>query len=100
MKVVFYTRPGYLDQAFSLVSALTRQAELHLIVEVSPEGRRIGAFSLPPTYLPAGLCLAMVSTLATPATFAGQELCHGDAGCVGGNGGRLTVFTAVETRIL
>lgn len=55
MKVVFYTRPGFLDPAFSLVSSLSKQAEVHLIVEVSPEGRGSGAFGLPYTDLPAGL---------------------------------------------
>jgi glycosyltransferase involved in cell wall biosynthesis len=55
LKTVFYTRPGYLDPAFSLVSRLAEQCEVHLIVEVAPEGRGIGAFALPAIDLPAGL---------------------------------------------
>ena len=55
LKVVFYTRPSYLDSAFPLVSALCERAEVHLIVEVSPEGREGGVFPLPTTQLPGGL---------------------------------------------
>ncbi len=54
-RVVFYTRPAYLDSAFPLVSALSRKIETHLIVEVSPEERGIGTFSPPLIDSPAGL---------------------------------------------
>ncbi|MDZ7336934.1 MAG: glycosyltransferase family 4 protein [candidate division KSB1 bacterium] len=55
LSVVFYTRPGYLDSAFSLLSELAKRVEIHLIVECAPEGQGIGAFPLPGNVLPAGL---------------------------------------------
>lgn len=57
-RVVYYTRPGYFDPAFSLLGPLSAVAEVHLIVEIAPEGRGIGAFCVPKTPLPSGLLLA------------------------------------------
>lgn len=39
MKVVFVTRSAHLEFALELIGALTRDVEVHLIVETSPEGR-------------------------------------------------------------
>lgn len=54
MKVVFYTRCGYLDSAFPLISRLCQQIETHLIIEISPEGRG-GGFGSPADDSPSGL---------------------------------------------
>lgn len=54
MNIVFYTSPGLLDAAFSLVSHISRNSKLHLILEISPEGRG-GPHSVPHISLPSGL---------------------------------------------
>lgn len=38
MRVVFYTRSGYLDAALALLGPLSEVAEVHLVLESSPEG--------------------------------------------------------------
>ena len=54
-RVVYYTRPSFLDSALGLVRALSRQVELHLLVELAPEGWQNSLFDLAPVALPAGL---------------------------------------------
>ncbi|MCA1644676.1 MAG: glycosyltransferase family 4 protein [Chloroflexi bacterium] len=44
IRVVHYTRPCYLDHSLSLVRALSKLAEVHLLIELSPESRRGSMF--------------------------------------------------------
>lgn len=53
-RVLFYTRPAFMDAAVGLVEELARVCELHLVVEVTPEGRS-GPLGGPADDLPAGV---------------------------------------------
>jgi alpha-maltose-1-phosphate synthase len=44
MRIIHYTRPCYLDHSLSLVHALSQWAEVHLMLELSPEERIGGMF--------------------------------------------------------
>jgi alpha-maltose-1-phosphate synthase len=44
MKIVHYTRTCYLDHSLSLVRAMSSRADVHLLVEISPEGLVGGSF--------------------------------------------------------
>jgi glycosyltransferase involved in cell wall biosynthesis len=58
VKVVFYTRPAFLDAALGMTAELSRHVELHVVLEVSPESWRTGLFDLAPRRLPLGLSSA------------------------------------------
>lgn len=53
--VAFYTRPSFMDAATGLLEALARRCDVHLVVELSPEGR-LGPLGSVPDDLPAGIC--------------------------------------------
>ncbi|MFV0268564.1 MAG: glycosyltransferase family 4 protein [Draconibacterium sp.] len=55
MKVVYYTRPCYLDLALEYTAELAKQVELHLIIEIAPESRQSSIFDLGDMKLPTGL---------------------------------------------
>jgi glycosyltransferase involved in cell wall biosynthesis len=55
MRVVFYTYTPYLDGALSRVRSLAPLAELHFILEVSPEAWQSNIFDMPRRDLPDGL---------------------------------------------
>lgn len=57
MRVVLYTRAAYLDAALSLAGPLSELVDLHLVVEVSPEGST-GPLGRLPEGLPAGVSAA------------------------------------------
>jgi glycosyltransferase involved in cell wall biosynthesis len=44
MRVAYYTRTCYLDHSLSLVRAMSHRAEVHLLLELSPEGLVGGMF--------------------------------------------------------
>lgn len=68
VRVVFYTRTSLLDSALSLVRALSRAVELHLVLEIAPESWRTSAFELEPVDLPAGIGDgAVLARYVTPA---------------------------------
>ncbi|HEY3063187.1 MAG TPA: glycosyltransferase family 4 protein [Chloroflexota bacterium] len=43
-RVVYYTRPAFLDHSLPLLRALAPHASVHLLLELSPEERRAGLF--------------------------------------------------------
>src|SRR5439155_4780297 len=55
MRVVFWTRPAFLDTSLPLVQALASRVQVHLVIEVAPESWRSGLLDLPPQRLPSGL---------------------------------------------
>lgn len=44
MRVIYYTRPCYLDLALEYAAALAKQVELHFVVEIAPENRQSSIF--------------------------------------------------------
>lgn len=55
MRVVYYIRPNGLDYNFSQVMALSRLADVHLVLEVSPDHRGRSKFGPLPSNLPPGV---------------------------------------------
>lgn len=55
MRVVYYTRPHFLDAALPLAAELARRVELHLLLEVSPEAWRSSLFDLERRAIGSGL---------------------------------------------
>lgn len=55
MRVAYYTHTAYFELALTLVRALSRRADVDLILEISPTAWRSAGFDLPPRDLPAGL---------------------------------------------
>ncbi|GAC1647999.1 MAG: hypothetical protein NVS4B8_20890 [Herpetosiphon sp.] len=55
MRVVFYTNPNYLDTALPFIDVLSRQVELHVLIEVAPETRKTGLFDVSRLQLENGL---------------------------------------------
>ncbi len=58
MRVVYYTRPAFLDLALPFAREMSRQVELHLVLEVSPEQWSSSAFDLERLPLPSGVVAA------------------------------------------
>jgi glycosyltransferase involved in cell wall biosynthesis len=52
MRIVYYTYPWFLDHSLSLARAMSRSAEVHLLLELAPESRNGGWFD------EAALCLS------------------------------------------
>lgn len=55
MRVVYYTHTSFFEPALLLARELARDAEVHLILEVSPGAWRSGAFDLAGGQVPAGV---------------------------------------------
>ncbi|WP_319548769.1 glycosyltransferase family 4 protein [Desulfogranum marinum] len=55
MRVVYYTRPCYLDLALEYAAELAKQVELHLVVEIAPESRKSSIFDIGDKKLQTGL---------------------------------------------
>lgn len=55
MRVVYYTRPAYLDATLPFVRAVSHLVELHLVLELSPEAWQSSLFDLTPRELPSGI---------------------------------------------
>lgn len=55
MRVVYYTRPSFLDTALPFVRDISRLVELHLLLELSPEAWRTGLLDAAPKELPTGI---------------------------------------------
>lgn len=55
MRVVFYTRPCYLDAILSAIPYLADRVELHLIVELSPDQWETALFDIPRQNLRTGI---------------------------------------------
>lgn len=55
MKVIYYTKPCFLDLALSHARELGRLIELHLIIDVAPESWQSSLFDIPMQYLKPGV---------------------------------------------
>ena len=55
MRILYYTHPALFEPALCLVRELSRHAEVHLVLEVSPGAWQTAAFDLAARQLPAGL---------------------------------------------
>jgi glycosyltransferase involved in cell wall biosynthesis len=55
LRIAYYTRPAFLDHSLSLVRAVSGWAQLHLLLEVSPEERAAGLFGEAGLSAPAGV---------------------------------------------
>jgi glycosyltransferase involved in cell wall biosynthesis len=55
LRVVYYTRPPFLDTALPFIREMSRLVELHLLVEVSPDGWQSSLFDVAPRPLPSGI---------------------------------------------
>lgn len=55
MRVVYYTRPAFLDVSISQVEALSRIVAVHLCIELSPESWQSGLLDVPEQNLPPGV---------------------------------------------
>lgn len=58
VRVVFYTHTAYFEPALGLIQALSRLAELHVLLEVSPAAWRLAAFDVSRQDLPSGIVAA------------------------------------------
>ncbi|MFQ6104434.1 MAG: glycosyltransferase family 4 protein [Candidatus Glassbacteria bacterium] len=58
MRVVYYSRPSFLDHVLPQVRALSQLVELHLVLELSPEMWKSSLFDLAPRSLPTGVIRA------------------------------------------
>jgi len=55
MRIVYYTRTGFLEAALSFARELSRRAELHLIVELAPDSWQTNLFNLQAKRLRSGI---------------------------------------------
>ncbi len=55
MRILYYTHPALFEPALCLVRELSRNAEVHLVLEVSPGAWQTAGFDLAARQLPAGL---------------------------------------------
>lgn len=55
MRVLYYTHPAFLEPALCLVKELSRRAEIHLVMELSPGAWQTAGFDLRDRPLPPGL---------------------------------------------
>jgi len=55
MDIVYYTRPSFLDPAFSKIEALSQILNVHLFIELSPEGWRSAIFDISNQELASGV---------------------------------------------
>gem|GEM_PF-769998 len=55
MRVIYFTSPSFLDPALHLVRELSQLVELHLVLEITPEGWLNGPFDIPRLPLPSGI---------------------------------------------
>ncbi|WP_136809827.1 glycosyltransferase family 4 protein [Desulfosediminicola flagellatus] len=55
MRVIYYTRPCYLDLATEYAAELAKQVELHLVVEIAPESRQSSIFDIGDQKLQTGV---------------------------------------------
>ena len=55
MRVVYYTHPAFFEPALCLVRALSRKADVHLVLELSPSAWQTAAFDVSRRSLPPGL---------------------------------------------
>ena len=55
MRVIYYTRPCYLDLAYSYAAELAKQVELHLVIEIAPESRQSSIFDIGDQELQTGV---------------------------------------------
>lgn len=46
MKIIYYTRPCYLDLALEYAAELAKQSELHFFLEIAPESRQSSVFDI------------------------------------------------------
>jgi glycosyltransferase involved in cell wall biosynthesis len=58
MKIIYYTQPWFLDHVAHQVQALSRKAETHVMLELSPEAWNCALFDVAPRSLPSGLTSA------------------------------------------
>src|SRR5438045_892751 len=58
MRVLIYSQPSFFDTELPFVRELSRFAEVHLMLEVSPEGWQSGFFDVANSNLPSGLFYA------------------------------------------
>ena len=55
MRVVYYTESPFMDVSLGFMRAMSRLAELHVVLQVRPRRWPEGQLDLPPTSLPAGI---------------------------------------------
>jgi glycosyltransferase involved in cell wall biosynthesis len=55
LRIVYYTHTAFFEPALSLVRELSRHAEVHLLLEITPHSWGVGAFDAAPRDLPEGL---------------------------------------------
>lgn len=55
MRVLYYTHPAFLEPALCLVRALSRRADIHLVLELTPSAWQTAAFDVSRRSLPPGL---------------------------------------------
>ncbi len=55
MRIVYYTRPSFFDSSLPFVRALSRKAELHLLLEVAPESWKSGNLNMASPGLRGGI---------------------------------------------
>ena len=55
MRVLYYSHPAFLEPALCLVKELSRRAEVHLVIELSPGAWQTAGFDLRDRPLPPGL---------------------------------------------
>jgi glycosyltransferase involved in cell wall biosynthesis len=55
IKIAYYTQPYYLDHNLSRIQHLSKLVDLHVILEVSPEGEKRSVFDVSIKHLPGGI---------------------------------------------
>jgi len=55
MRVIYYTKPSFLDLALSYAGELAKQVELHLVIEITPENRQSSIFDISKKNLEEGV---------------------------------------------
>lgn len=55
MRVVYYTRPSFLDPALSMIAEVSRKVELHVLLEFVAGSAPAGLLDEPPAAVGSGL---------------------------------------------
>ena len=55
MKIIYYTFPGFLDEALSYVESLSKIVELHLLIQITPSSWQSVMLDKAPQDIPAGI---------------------------------------------
>src|ERR1044071_5457676 len=80
MTVVYYIQVAFMDATIELVKVLKKHVQLHVLIEITPQGRNFGIIEV--EHFPEGKTLAKPEEVLTPQSYQNLKPYFEDAASV------------------